>query len=202
MSDSTNRLARAEQNIDVLLKERPDQRANLIAWRSGVALYRATVAHEKGDRAAFNRYLQTARDGFAEASTFSDGNDGVAPIIGGSYALFADRLPAEHRAAAWEQAWASYSLLWKQQGPGIEKMPLHFKGEVLAGMAQSAQRTGRTAEAAEFLDKMLVLLAGTPYEPTAKKWKEDPASASTTSLVCQNCHAPGRLSARLAALNK
>ena len=81
-------------------------------------------------------------------------------------------------------------------------MPVHFKGEVLAGMAQSAQRTGRTAEASEFVDKMLVLLANTPYEPTAKKWKEDPASAATTNLTCQNCHAPGRLAARLAALNK
>jgi hypothetical protein len=202
MSDSMNRLARAEQNIEVLLKERPEQRANLIAWRSGVALYRAAAAHEAGKTAEFNQYFQKARDGFAEAAAFSDGNDGVAPITGGSYALFADRLPAEHRAAAWEQAWTSYSILWKQQGAGIENMPLHFKGEVLAGMAQSAQRTGRTKEASEFLDRMLALLANTPYETTAKKWKADPASAATTNLTCQNCHAPGRLSARLAALNK
>ena len=202
MNDNMSRVGRAEQNIEVLLKDRPDQRANLIAWRSGAALFRAVSALEAGNTGEFNQYFQKARDGFVEAATFSTGNDGVAPITGGSYALFADRLPAEHRAAAWEQAWNSYSLLWKSQGPGIDKLPLHFKGEVLAGMAQSAQRTGRSAEATEFLDRMLVQLAGTPYEPMAKKWKSDPASASKTSLVCQNCHAEGRLSARLAALNR
>jgi hypothetical protein len=202
MRDDMNRLARAEQNIEILLKDRPDQRASLIAWRSGAMLRRAVTALENGSTAEFNRYFRNARDGFAEAATFSSGNDGVAAITGGSYALFADRLPAEHRAAAWEQSWHNYSMLWKAQGAGIDKLPLHFKGEVLAGMAQSAQRTGRSAEAAEFLDRMLVLLAGTPYEPAAKKWKSDPASASATSLICQNCHAEGRLSARLAALNK
>ena len=202
MSNNMTRLGRAEQNIEILLKERPDQRANLIAWRSGAALARAVAALEGGNTAEFDRYFKIAQDGFAEAATLSTGNDGVAPITGGSFALFADRLPPSHRAAAWEQAWTNYSMLWKQQGPGIDKLPLHFKGEVLAGMAQSAQRTGRNAEATQFLDKMIALLADTPYEGMAKKWKADPASASTTNLTCRNCHAPGRLSARLAELNK
>jgi hypothetical protein len=202
ISDNATRLARAEQNITLLLKERPDQRANLIAWRSGAALYRAVAAHEAGDVSRFREYYQTARDGFAEAATLSSGNDGVAAITGGSFAVFADRLPAEDREAAWEAAWKNYSILWKQQQDGIEGMPLHFKGEVLAGLAQSAQRTGRTSEAAEFLDRMLTLLANTSYEPLAKKWKADPASAATTNLTCQNCHAPGRLSAKLAALTR
>jgi len=202
LSGNVTRLARAEQNIETLLKERPDQRANLIAWRSGAALYRAVAAHEAGNAQDFRKYYQTARDGFAEAATIPSGNDGVEAITGGSFATFADRLPADLRAGVWEEAWKNYSILWKRQSGGIEKMPVHFKGEVLSGMAQSAQRTGRTAEAAEFLDKMLVLLADTPYEATAKKWKADPASAATTNLTCQNCHAPGRLAARLAALNK
>ena len=92
--------------------------------------------------------------------------------------------------------------MWKQQGATIEKMPVHFKGEVLAGLTQSAQRTGRSDEAAQYLDKMLTVLADTPYEPLAKQWKADPASAATTNLTCKNCHAPGRLSNRLEALKQ
>ena len=38
-------------------------------------------------------------------------------------------------------------------------------------MVQSAQRTGRTQEMAEHLDRMLMLLQGTPYEATAQQWK-------------------------------
>ena len=115
-------------------------------------------------------------------------------------AVFADRLPESLRAAAWQLAYENYSLLWKAQGAQIDQMPVHFKGEVLAGLTQSAQRTGRTDEAAAMLDKMLEILPNTPYEATAKQWKADPASASTSSLTCKNCHNPGRLASRLKAL--
>lgn len=111
-------------------------------------------------------------------------------------------VPAAHQAAAWTRAYDNYSLLWKQQGAGTEKLPVHLKGEVLSGLTQSAQRTGRQEEAAQYLDKMLTVLADTPYEAMAKQWKADPASAATTSLTCKNCHNPGRLSSRLEALKK
>lgn len=200
LDDNMDRFSRAERNIEVLLKERPDQRANLLAWKAGTTTYRAIVAHEAGKPEEFERLFARARGEFAEAAKLSLGKDGVAAITGGTMAVFADRLPDKHRAAAWAQAYDSYSLLWKQQSAQIEQMPVHFKGEVLAGLTQSAQRTGRSDEAAQYLDKMLVILANTPFEPTAKKWKADPASAATTNLTCKNCHGPGRLSARLKAL--
>ena len=123
-------------------------------------------------------------------------------VTGGVLVLFADRLPPEKRAETWQLAYDAYAALWKQQGPAIDKLPVHHRGEVLAGLAQSAQRTGRTEEAAEHVDRILTLMAGTPYEQAAKQWKKDPASASKTNLTCKTCHGPGRLSARLAALSK
>lgn len=202
MNDEMDRFSRAERNLEVLLKERPTERANLLAWKGGMSLYRAVGAHEAGKRDEFTRLLTEARDLLTEASRLRAGNDGVAAITGGSYALFADRLPEEHRAAAWSQAYDAYALLWKQQGAAIEQLPVHFKGEVLAGLTQSAQRTGRNEEAAQYLEKMLTVLHNTPYAPMAQRWKEDPSSAATTNLTCKNCHNPGRLSARLNALNK
>jgi hypothetical protein len=140
-------------------------------------------------------------DLFAEAGKLSSGNDGVAAITGGSHVGFADRLPEEYRAAAWSRALASYQKLWNQQGAAVDKLPLHFRGELLAGLAQSAERTGHADEAALCLDKMLVILQGTPYESMAKRWKANPAAAANTSLACKSCHEPGRLSVRLEALN-
>ena len=202
LENNMERVARAEQNLELLLKQRPDQRANLLAWRGGIEMQLAIRAQDSGKPEQFTRHFDNARTAFAEAKKLSSGNDGVAPIIGGTYAFFGDRLPKEHRAAAWSQAYDSYSLLWKQQGAQIEQMPVHFKGEVLAGMAQSAHRTGRAEESAQFVDKMLTILAETPFERTARQWKADPASAATSSLTCKNCHAPGRLSAKIAALPK
>lgn len=202
MKNDVAGVTRAEANIEKLLQSRPGERANLLAWRSAAAMFRAVRAHEAGDAAGFRRHFDQAQQGFTEAATLEASDGGVFAITGGTYSVYADRLPAEHRAAAWQEAWKNYSILWKQQGSGIADMPVHFKGEVLAGLTQSAHRTGRTAETAEFLDKMLVHLANTPYEPMAKKWKDDPSSASTTTLTCKNCHNPGRLAAKVKALEK
>jgi hypothetical protein len=200
-NDNMERFARGQRNIEVLLKERPNQRANLLAWRAMATTYRSVRAHESGQAEEFGRRFAEAQKDFAEAAKLRSG-DAVAAITGGTMVLFADRLPEKERAAAWSQAYDNYSILWKQQSAGIEKLPLHFKGEVLAGLTQSAQRTGRGEEAEKFLDTMLIVLAGTPYEATAKQWKADPSSAATTNLTCKNCHVPGRLENRLEALNK
>lgn len=202
LANDMTRFTRGERNVEVLLRERPEQRANLLAWQGAAALYRAVVAHEAGKAQDFERLYQSARDAFAEALQPRTGDDGAAAIVGGTLSLFADRLPEVHRSAAWTQAYDAYSRLWQAQGPVIEKLPVHHRGEVLGGLAQAAQRTGRTEEMAQHLDRMLTVLQGTPYEATAKQWKSDPSVAATTHLTCKNCHNPGRLAPRLAELNK
>jgi hypothetical protein len=126
----------------------------------------------------------------------------VFAIIGGTNASLADRLPAAARATGWEQAYKAYQQLWKLQGAAIEKLPLHHKGEVLSGLAQSAQRTGRMEEAATQVDRMLALLPDTPYAKRAQEWKADPKAHAQTKLTCQTCHVPGTLVARLAEVSK
>ena len=201
-NDNVDRLARAERHIEILLKDRPQERGNLLAWRAGAATYRAVRAHESGQSDAFERLYAGALNDFAEAGKTTSGNGGVPAITGGTLVTFADRLPQQHRAKAWSLAYTSYAQLWQEQGADIDKMPVHHRGEVLSGLTQSAQRTGRTDEATTYLDKMLTLLAGTPYEAAAKQWKADPASAASSNVTCKTCHSPGRLENRIEALNK
>jgi hypothetical protein len=202
MANDMVRFSRGERNVEQLLKDRPDQRGNLLAWKGLATMHRAVLARDAGNNDEFLTQLQAARAAFAEAAKHTAGNDGVSAITGGTYAVFADRLPEPHRATAWADAYSNFSLLWKQQGSAIDKLPVHHRGEVLGGLVQSAQRTGRTEEMAEHLDRMLTLLRGTPYEATAQQWKADPASAATTRVTCKACHNPGRLSSTLASLQK
>jgi hypothetical protein len=202
MANDMVRFARGERNVEQLLKDRPDQRGNLLAWRGSATMHRAVLAHEAGNSSEFRKQLDAARASFAEAAKGTSGNDGVAAITGGTYAVFADRLPDPHRATAWADAYANYSLLWKQQGSMIDKLPVHHRGEVLGGLVQSAQRTGRTEEMTQHLDRMITSLQGTPYEATAQQWKANPDSAATTRVTCKACHNPGRLSPTLASLQK
>jgi hypothetical protein len=202
LDNNVERMARGEQNLEQLLQQRPEQRANLLAWKAGIAMQRAVRAHETGKPEEFTRYFKEARETLASARQISTGNDGVVAIVGGTYAVFADRLPKEHRVDAWTEAYGAYSTLWKAQGANIEQMPVHFKGEVLGGMAQSAQRTGHSEESAQFVERMLTSLRGTAYEEVARQWRDNPASVATTNLTCKNCHNAGRLSTRIAAINK
>ena len=193
LANDLTRLARAERNATALLNQRPDQRGNILAWQGGMTLYRAVRAHDARRPADFRKLYQQARDLFTQAGQATSGNDGVPAIVGGSIAVFADRLPQEHRAAAWSQVYDSYALLWKAQADIIDTLPVHHRGEVLAGLAQAAQRTGRSEETALYVDKLLTSLAGTPYAVMAAQWKSDPASASRSSLTCKTCHEAGRL---------
>ena len=93
-------------------------------------------------------------------------------------------------------------MLYDGQAPALDKMPVHLRGEVVSGIAMAAQRTGRQEEAAQYLDKMLTIMQGTPYEATARQWKSDPASASASALTCKSCHEAGRLSPSVARLSK
>ena len=196
------RLARAEKNIESLLASRPADRASLLAWQGGTALTRAALAVEAKQTDRFREQHRRALDLFAEAARLGPDTVGVFAVIGGSQASIADRLPPAERAAAWEQAYAAYQQLWKLQGAIVEKLPLHHKGEVLSGLAQSAQRTGRDAEAAVHVERILTLLPGTPYARGAQQWKDDPSARAGTRLTCQTCHAPGMLAARIAEVGR
>ena len=201
LTDDMERLARGEKNIETLLEKRPAEKSSLLAWKAGVATYRAVRAHEANRNDEFQREYRQALDLFSQARELGSNDPGVPAVTGGVYAVFADRLPKEHREAAWSTAYDAYQELWKAQGPFVDRLPTHLRGELLGGLAVSAMRTGRTEEAMRHLDKILAVLAGTPYEPVAKKWKANPKAAADTSITCMTCHDQGRLAARLNALN-
>jgi tetratricopeptide (TPR) repeat protein len=201
LTDDMERFARGEKNIQTLLEKRPAEKSSLLAWKAGVATYRAVRAHEANRSDEFQREYRQALDLFSQARELGSNDPGVAAVTGGVYAVFADRLPKEHREAAWSTAYDSYQALWKAQGPVVDQLPVHLRGELLGGLAASALRTGRTEEAMRHLDKILAALAGTPYEPVAKKWKENPKASADTSITCMTCHDQGRLAARLNSLN-
>jgi hypothetical protein len=202
LADDLDRLARAERNLEILLEKRPAAKHISLAWKGSAKMYRAVRAHEDKRAADFKQLYQQALDCFAQARELNYGDGGVAAVTGGTYVVLADRLPNPQREAGWAQAYEHYQALWKAQGAIVDKLPVHMRGELLAGLAQSAQRTGRKTESAEYLDKILTYMRDTPYEAPAKRWKENPDSAADSRITCRNCHEAGRLAARLASFEK
>ena len=173
-------MARAEKNADLLLASRPADRPALLAWQGGLALTRAVMANEAKQPEQFGQHYRRAQDLFAEAMKL------VRLMLGCS------RLPVGHksrspspaaakRKASWELGYTAYQHLWKMQEQMIEKLPLHHKGEVLSGLAQTADRTGRREEAAAGIERILTLLLTRPTPAGLGSGKTIPLSEPRAS---------------------
>ena len=121
-------------------------------------------------------------------------------VLAATYIFSADRFPEAQRASLLKDGRDLFALIRKQEDKMLDKMPMHFKAEVLAGQAQAAMRLGLQDEATQYLNEIVAKLPNTHYSQTAEKWLADPASASKSQLVCQSCHEPNRLENRLKAI--
>src|SRR5262249_17160440 len=136
------RLANGEKNIEILLEQRPADKAGLLAWKAGAVLYRAVRALESDRKGEFDEKYNQAMDLLSQGKKLGPDDIGVTAATAGIYALMADRLPEKLRGTAWATAYESYQGLWKKQGRTVQNLPLHMRGELLGGLAESAQRTG------------------------------------------------------------
>lgn len=197
LGNDMDRFETGVRKLDRILAENPND-APALAWRGGAELYRAVRAHESGASGHFRELYAKATGMFDRARQLSPEDTGVLATSGGSYAVFAERLPAELRLEAYRKIRELYGRLHDAQQQFFDKMPVHMRGEVLAGLAQASQRLDQPDETKAYLTRIVNTLAGTPYESRAKKWMERPELARSSTLVCQTCHDPGRLKNKLA----
>ncbi len=167
----------------------------------GGELFLAVKAHEEGKAGEFDIAYRRALATFEQARKAGEGTRAIGAvhaISGGSWAVFADRLPEKHRREAWGKTRAHYTELKSLQSKEFDKLPTHMRGEVLAGLAQASQRLGEADFAAKLQD-VVDQLPETPYATRARRWQENPDAASRSSITCQTCHDAGRLEAVLSA---
>ncbi len=198
-----DRFARGEQSIEFLLEKRPaGDKPSLLAWKAGALLFRAILALDAKQMNEFENKYAKSTELVDQARKLGPNDQGAIATTAGMYLLLADRLPENKRGKAWAAAYDSYQTLWKGQERIVDKLPPHLQGELLGGLAQSAQRTGHDKELAAYLDKILAVTPNSAYGQAAKKWKEEPRATRDTGISCLSCHAPGRLAARRAELDK
>lgn len=186
------------KKLHEILRENPEN-APALGWLGSVELYRAVLAREAGKESEFRSLYARSQETMARARALAPRDFGVVATTGATLILFADRLPAEEKLEAYKKGRALFKELGAVQQKDMDRLPLHLRGELLAGLAQSAERLGDWEDAKVYLTQMVNSLGDTPYERKAKKWLEDPASANNSTMVCQTCHDAGRLENRLKA---
>ena len=189
--------AKGEAKAKELLEANADNNEARGWWASG-KLYLAARAYQAGRAGEGDALFAAARQESQRALARKDG--AAVRTLGASFILLADRLPADKREALYREGRSLFAIVRQQEDAMLDKMPLHFKGEVLAAQAQAAMRLGLREEATKYLNEIVAKLPDTHYSQIAEKWLADPASAAKTQLVCQSCHEPNRLANRLKAI--
>ena len=168
------------------------------SWLASGQVYLALRSYRDGKVAMgasqFEEAMRNAQQSLIKS------NPTALRVLAATYILFADRLPEAQRASLLKDGRDLFARIRQQEDQMLDKMPMHFKAEVLAGQAQAAMRLGLQEEATKYLNEIVAKLPNTHYSQTAEKWLADPASASKSQLVCQSCHEPNRLENRLKAI--
>jgi hypothetical protein len=173
----------------------------VVPWRYSVEALRAVWAWEAKDEQAFHRHYGMALAYLQQTRKLNTGPRANLPEIfeGAVMAILADRFPEPMRKGAWERAYLAYAKLDELQVGELEQLPMHMKGESLAGLAGTAYKTGREDVLTATLARIQTMMPKTPYAAVAKKWAESPESRGKVKMVCISCHEPNRLGNRLAA---
>jgi hypothetical protein len=92
----------------------------------------------------------------------------------------------EAARAALQSAVGGFERAFTIQQPYFDRLSVHSRGELLAGLAESYARLGDMTKARVYLERMVNDLPDTPYQARARAWLED--GAESGQLTCLTCH--------------
>jgi len=170
------------------------QNADALCWTGGGQVFLATRLYAQDLNAKADVLYEGGLALMEHAIANEPGNAGVRASYGGVLAYLAPRLPEWRRKAALEKARAMYEWLYKGQEQVLDRLPLHLRGETLAGLAETNQKLGDLKRAQVYLKRISATMPNTPYAVTAERWLAHPESIGTEQqIVCGTCHEAGRL---------
>lgn len=193
------------KKLDDVIAKNP-KAVDAVAWKGGTALHFAVRAYEAGNMPGFEAEYANALNLFARAA---EGAKHIPPalealhaITGGSYTVFSDRLPPKYQRDGWLRVRENYTKLRELQKDRFDRFPIHFRGEVMAGLAQAAERLGESEKATVLTQELVAAFPGTPYAVFGKRWLDRPETRAKSKIACATCHNAGRLQARLDAASR
>jgi hypothetical protein len=195
VDDDFERFAQGETKVLEYLAETPG-RPEAMAWMAGGKLYRAGRAFREGKAADGDALVREAMEMMDDAVAKGPENVGVHAVLGGSIVQLANKLPEKYYAPLMQRGRTHFTKLYSVQSPALAQLPLHIKGELLAGLAETEFRAGDRTRATEVLNQIVKEMPDTAYAKSAAAWLAAPDKVTRdTKIACQSCHEPGRLAA-------
>lgn len=195
LGNDTTAFERGMSKARELLAKDPDDFAARGWLAMGQLSLAAQLQRTQGPEASATAFAEARRN--AKRAIAKNDPSALRTIAAGNVFL-ADRFTGAQRLELLTEGRELFALVRRQEDQFLDRMPAHFRGELLAGQAQAALRLGLEEEATRYLKEVIARVPDTPYAKIAAGLLEDPKRRST--LVCQSCHEPNRLANRLTAL--
>ncbi len=183
------RLERAMQLCDETLAREP-RHAEAMVWYGSGLLVLAGQSFRSGDAAKGGELWERGLRMMADAVALAPDRVGVLIPRGATLLLAARQLPpgAESRALL-QTGVTDYEKALALQTPYFERLSLHARGELLAGLAEGWHQLGRDETARAYLERMVTELDGSGYQARAKAWLE--TGPPLGGFACASCHRSG-----------
>jgi tetratricopeptide (TPR) repeat protein len=180
------RLERGMKFCETTLAAEPNH-AEALVWHGAGLAYLAGVAMNAKD-------MIKARDLVEQAIKEMDRAVALAPnymfvVVPRASALsaVANRWPDRARAQTMlQEAAAGFEMAYAVERPVFDRLSVHRRGEMLAGLAETYWRLGDKDKSREYLQLITRELPDTPYQSRAQAWLEEGSSAGR--LSCLTCH--------------
>jgi tetratricopeptide (TPR) repeat protein len=178
--------ARAMALCEARLAENPDH-AQALVWHGIGRLIQAGEALRAGDRDKAMALNRQADNEMARAVALRPSDVAVLIPRGAALLGVALRIQEVERTRPYiETAVGDFEKSMALQQRYLDRMPVHPKGELFAGLAEGWSRLGDAQKARFYLTRMVAELPDTPYSAAAKARLDDPSA--TSQITCLGCH--------------
>ena len=187
MAGDRARLERAMKLCEATLAREPAH-AEAMVWYGSGLLVLAGQSFQGGDPVKGGELWQRGLRTMADAVALAPDRVGVRIPRGATLIMAARRLPpgAQSRELL-ETGVADYERVLMLQTPQWERLPVHARGELLAGLAEGSHGLGRDDAARAYLTRMVQELAGSAYQARARAWL-DTGTPPPGGVSCGGCH--------------
>jgi uncharacterized protein YciI len=181
-------LERGMKVTEQVLAAQPDH-AEAMVWHGSGMFFLSGRFFQQGDSQKGMEFWTKSLAMMDRAVELAPANVGVR-IPRGAVLLSASRfVPPDMRKQLLDRAFSDYNHSFELQKDRIATMPTHPKGELLSGLAEMHELSGRAPESKALLQQIVREMAGSPYSRRAEKWLAEgmPAPAQRN---CIGCHTP------------
>jgi hypothetical protein len=166
---------------------RDPRHAEAMVWYGSGQMVLAGQAFRSGDAAKGRELWELGLRTMAEAVALAPDRAGVLIPRGATLLLAARQIPpgAESRSLL-QTGVADYEKALAIQTPFFERLSVHARGELLAGLVEGWHQLGQDETARTYLERMVTELDGSGYQARAKAWLE--TGPPLGGFACASCH--------------